>query len=91
MCRCLSCSNFCNSPLIKWFIDSSLSLFLSFFFFFTQIAARSIKDRSNGEPTTATLEQPSPVSVLDATFYGEESPSPVKKISNAFKGEILDM
>lgn len=69
-----------------------LSLFFFiFFFFFTQIAARSIKDRSNGEPTTATLEQPSPVSVLDATFYGEESPSPVKKISNAFKGEILDM
>lgn len=88
MCRYLSCSNFCNIPLIKWLIDSSLSFL---YIYFTQIAARSIKDRSNGEPTTATLEQPSPVSVLDATFYGEESPSPVKKISNAFKGEILDM
>ncbi|KAI8541736.1 hypothetical protein RHMOL_Rhmol08G0085300 [Rhododendron molle] len=57
----------------------------------TEIAARSIKDRSNGEPTTATLEQPSPVSVLDATFYGEESPSPVKKISNAFKEETQNL
>lgn len=41
------------------------------------------------EPTIATLEQPSPVSVLDAAFYRDESPSPVKKISNAFKGALL--
>lgn len=41
------------------------------------------------EPAIATLEQPSPVSVLDATFYRDESPSPVKKISNAFKGALL--
>ena len=39
-------------------------------------------------PRTA-LEQPSPISVLDATFYGDGSPSPVKKKSNAFKGEAL--
>ncbi|KAM6549384.1 hypothetical protein CsatB_021060 [Cannabis sativa] len=37
----------------------------------------------------ATSEQPSPVSVLDA-FYRDESPSPVKKKSNAFKGEEYD-
>ncbi|KAE8021820.1 hypothetical protein FH972_007677 [Carpinus fangiana] len=43
------------------------------------------KDRSMLEPAIATLEQPSPVSVLDATFYRDESPSPVKKISNAFQ------
>ncbi|KAK6913348.1 protein of unknown function DUF4378 [Dillenia turbinata] len=51
--------------------------------------------RSNKkEPATefaATPEQPSPVSVLDASFYRDESPSPVKKISNAFKDdETLD-
>ncbi|KAK9272117.1 hypothetical protein L1049_002487 [Liquidambar formosana] len=36
---------------------------------------------------TATPERPSPVSVLDATFYRDDSPSPVKKISNAFKDD----
>ncbi|XP_041002568.1 protein LONGIFOLIA 1-like isoform X2 [Juglans microcarpa x Juglans regia] len=44
-----------------------------------------IKDRLIVEPAIATLEQPSPVSVLDATFYRDESPSPVKKILNAFE------
>nr|CAN79807.1 hypothetical protein VITISV_014910 [Vitis vinifera] len=44
----------------------------------------------NGDGTmtkfaTATQEQPSPVSVLDAAFYKDDLPSPVKKISNAFK------
>jgi len=29
-----------------------------------------------------TAEQPSPVSVLDAAFYSEEPPSPVKKKSD---------
>ncbi|KAE8734544.1 hypothetical protein F3Y22_tig00000764pilonHSYRG00275 [Hibiscus syriacus] len=42
------------------------------------------------EPPSTVMEQPSPVSVLDATFNGDESPSPVKKKSNAFKvNEIL--
>ncbi|GFY82933.1 hypothetical protein Acr_02g0011730 [Actinidia rufa] len=50
-----------------------------------EIAARLSKDGSKAEPTTATLDQPSPVSVFD--FYQEESPSPVKKILNAFKDE----
>ncbi|KAL7101044.1 hypothetical protein ACP275_08G031900 [Erythranthe tilingii] len=31
------------------------------------------------------LEQPSPISVLDDTFYSEDSPSPIKKISSAFR------
>lgn len=39
------------------------------------------------ELATATREQPSPVSVLDAMFYRDDSPSPVKKISNAFRGK----
>ncbi|KAK1383527.1 Protein LONGIFOLIA like [Heracleum sosnowskyi] len=34
---------------------------------------------------TAPMEQPSPVSVLDITFYEEDIPSPVKKISSAFQ------
>lgn len=34
------------------------------------------------------IEQPSPVSVLDA-FYTEDTPSPIKKKSNAFKGMSL--
>ncbi|XP_057463075.1 protein LONGIFOLIA 2-like [Actinidia eriantha] len=50
-----------------------------------EIAARLSKDESKAEPTTTTLDQPSPVSVFD--FYREESPSPVKKISNAFRDE----
>ncbi|CAA2979423.1 Hypothetical predicted protein [Olea europaea subsp. europaea] len=40
---------------------------------------------SKVELATTTLEQPSPVSVLDATFFGDESPSPVKKILTTFK------
>ncbi|KAA8547905.1 hypothetical protein F0562_004334 [Nyssa sinensis] len=51
------------------------------------LAARLSEDKSMAELTIATLEQPSPVSVLDATFYKEDSPSPVKKISNAFKDD----
>ncbi|OMO50643.1 hypothetical protein COLO4_37967 [Corchorus olitorius] len=43
---------------------------------------------AEGDATPKTsMEQPSPVSVLDATFYGDESPSPVKKKSNAFKDD----
>lgn len=48
-----------------------------------------IEDMLIVEPAIATLEQPSPVSVLDATFYRDESPSPVKKILNAFEGMLL--
>ncbi|XP_035547981.1 protein LONGIFOLIA 1-like [Juglans regia] len=44
-----------------------------------------IENRLIVEPSIATLEQPSPVSVLDATFYRDESPSPVRKILNAFE------
>ncbi|KAK5783203.1 Tip elongation aberrant 1 [Gossypium arboreum] len=40
---------------------------------------------STTEPPNTVMEQPSPVSVLDAAFYGDESPSPVKKKSNPFK------
>lgn len=48
-------------------------------------------DKSMAEPGKASLEQPSPVSVLDSTFYRDDSPSPVKKISNAFKDDGQDL
>lgn len=49
--------------------------------------ARSMKGRSITEPASASSEQPSPVSVLDATFYSDDLPSPIKKKPIAFKGE----
>ncbi|KAK8482649.1 hypothetical protein V6N13_021163 [Hibiscus sabdariffa] len=51
------------------------------------ISPKQEKNHKNSttEPPSTVMEQPSPVSVLDATFYGDESPSPVKKKSNAFK------
>ncbi|KAL5741419.1 hypothetical protein ACOSP7_028151 [Xanthoceras sorbifolium] len=45
------------------------------------------EDRSTVAPAKVGGEQPSPVSVLDATFYKDEPPSPVKKISHDFKDE----
>ncbi|XVF14421.1 hypothetical protein REPUB_Repub09cG0057800 [Reevesia pubescens] len=50
-------------------------------------AGRFSEGDSRAEPPRTALEQPSPVSVLDATFYGDESPSPVKKKLNAFKDD----
>ncbi|KAK2663245.1 hypothetical protein Ddye_001819 [Dipteronia dyeriana] len=45
------------------------------------------EDRSTIEPTKVGGEQPSPVSVLDATFYRDEPLSPVKKISHVFNDD----
>ncbi|KAK3212405.1 hypothetical protein Dsin_017111 [Dipteronia sinensis] len=45
------------------------------------------EDRSTIEPVKVGGEQPSPVSVLDATFYRDEPPSPVKKISHIFNDD----
>lgn len=39
--------------------------------------------------TLTCSEQQSPVSVLDSTFYQDDSPSPIKKISCAFEGMDL--
>ncbi|XVE83674.1 hypothetical protein DITRI_Ditri16bG0105500 [Diplodiscus trichospermus] len=50
-------------------------------------AARFSEGDSKAEPPRTVLEQPSPISVLDTTFYGDESPSPVKKKTNAFKDD----
>ncbi|KAF3444876.1 hypothetical protein FNV43_RR14569 [Rhamnella rubrinervis] len=49
------------------------------------LAARLAENRTMVELSKPISEQPSPVSVLDATFYRDDSPSPVKKTSNAFK------
>uniref|UniRef100_A0A1J3G876 Protein LONGIFOLIA 1 n=1 Tax=Noccaea caerulescens TaxID=107243 RepID=A0A1J3G876_NOCCA len=43
--------------------------------------------RSLPKPLKVTVEQPSPVSVLDVAFDEDESPSPVRKISVVFKEE----
>ncbi|KAK8553182.1 hypothetical protein V6N13_089396 [Hibiscus sabdariffa] len=48
--------------------------------------ANLVEGDPKAEPPRTSLEQPSPVSVLDATFFGDESPSPVKKKSKAFEG-----
>nr|GMD58755.1 protein LONGIFOLIA 1-like [Ipomoea batatas] len=48
-------------------------------------SVRLSEDSPKAELQIATIEQPSPVSVLDAKFYIEDSPSPVKKISTAFR------
>lgn len=48
---------------------------------------RLTEDRPMAELAISTIEQPSPVSVLDATFYEEDSPSPVKKKTTAFRVE----
>nr|POF19182.1 protein longifolia 1 [Quercus suber] len=39
------------------------------------------------ELATAAPEHPSPVSVLDASVYRDDAPSPVKQIPNALKGD----
>ncbi|KAM7279164.1 hypothetical protein ACFE04_006298 [Oxalis oulophora] len=52
-------------------------------------AARFINEKSLAAHARGVVEQPSPISVLDASFDGDESPSPLKKVSNAFKGEVL--
>ncbi|KAH1032238.1 hypothetical protein J1N35_044412, partial [Gossypium stocksii] len=51
-------------------------------------AARLIEGDPKAEPPRTAPEQPSPVSVLDAAFYGDESLSPVKKTSKAFEANF---
>ncbi|XP_057974651.1 protein LONGIFOLIA 1-like [Malania oleifera] len=49
--------------------------------------ARLSKDGRIAELAIVIPEQPSPVSVLDPMFYRDDSPSPVKKIQNAFQDD----
>lgn len=47
------------------------------------------KDCSSMDFTTVASEQPSPVSVLDVSFYEDGLlPSPVKRISRSTRGEF---
>ncbi|GER45293.1 protein LONGIFOLIA 2 [Striga asiatica] len=47
------------------------------------------REQIHAVKTVITIpEQPSPISVLDDTFYGEDPPSPVKKISTVFQDAI---
>ncbi|XP_044504891.1 protein LONGIFOLIA 2-like [Mangifera indica] len=48
-------------------------------------APRCNENWSMAEPTKIGQEQPSPVSVLNTTFYRDEPPSPVEKISHPFR------
>ncbi|KAK4426252.1 protein LONGIFOLIA 1 [Sesamum alatum] len=51
-----------------------------------QNSVSTLKDQIPAfEYPTTMMEQPSPVSVLDAAFYSEDSPSPIKKRSTAFQ------
>ncbi|CAI9272616.1 unnamed protein product [Lactuca saligna] len=50
------------------------------------IAERLTEEKSMVDHAKHTMEQPSPVSVLDA-FYTEDPPSPVKKKSNSFNDD----
>ncbi|KAE8655781.1 hypothetical protein F3Y22_tig00117017pilonHSYRG00294 [Hibiscus syriacus] len=50
-------------------------------------AARLVEGDPKAEPPRFAPEQPNPVSVLDATFIGDESHSSVKKKSKAFEGK----
>ncbi|KAI3832224.1 hypothetical protein MKX03_024506 [Papaver bracteatum] len=50
-----------------------------------KLSPRLSEDGMSAELATTTPEQPSPVSVLDSSFYRDELPSPVRKISNALR------
>ncbi|KAI3417224.1 uncharacterized protein J3R85_014710 [Psidium guajava] len=49
--------------------------------------APSREQESSRKPGIPTTEQPSPVSVLDASYFEDETPSPVKMTSGAFKDD----
>ncbi|KDP31362.1 hypothetical protein JCGZ_11738 [Jatropha curcas] len=50
-------------------------------------ASRLEEDRTLSDLTVDTPEQPSPISVLDASVYRDDALSPVKQIPNAPKGD----
>lgn len=63
-----------------------LSLVDRFFLWFQNSVSTTREHMPAVEISVIMLEQPSPISVLDDTFYCEDSPSPIKKISTAFRG-----
>lgn len=58
------------------------------FCLFQKSTPRLDEDGSLAELATVAPEHPSPVSVLDASVYRDDSLSPVKHIPNALKGEV---
>ena len=58
------------------------------FYLFQKSTLRMDEDELLAELATAAPEHPSPVSVLDASVYRDDAPSPVKQIPNALKGEV---
>ncbi|VFQ79568.1 unnamed protein product [Cuscuta campestris] len=53
----------------------------------TNDESRLSRDRTMAEVAMPIIEQPSPVSVLDATFFIEDSPPPVKKTKSLAFGD----
>jgi hypothetical protein len=58
---------------------------IKLFFLVDQNAFEEVSQESSEADKNVTAEQPSPVSVLDAAFYKEDPPSPVKKQSSVSK------
>ncbi|WCJ25574.1 Protein LONGIFOLIA 1 [Euphorbia peplus] len=52
--------------------------------------ARLVKERSTAELAIPSSEQPSPVSVLDASFHVDDLPSPIRKKSIPFKDDDVE-
>ena len=59
------------------------------FSWFQKSTSRLAEDVSLAELATIAPEQPSPVSVLDASVYRDDAPSPVKQTPTALKGNFL--
>lgn len=51
-----------------------------------KLAPRLSEDGALAEFSIVATENPSPVSVLDDTVYGDDALSPIKQISGSFKG-----
>lgn len=54
-----------------------------------KLAPRLSEDGALAEFASVAPENPSPVSVLDDTMYGDDALSPVKQISDSLKGSGL--
>lgn len=58
-------------------------------FWLQKSSPRLAEDVPVAELATIAPEQPSPVSVLDASVYRDDEPSPVKQMSTILKGKLL--
>lgn len=67
--------------------NTRLNFLIFLFHFSCFLSHQKSQVNLNEVVLTVVPEQPSPVSVLDASFYQDELP--VKRISNEFKGEYI--